>query len=334
MATPLLSAILCQFLKPLFRHLFGLEGRLAADNLARSPGRTGLVIAVLAATGALMVQTAGFIRSSEDAIIGWLDESIAADLFVTAGGSMTEKASEGVPMDESLGEELRKIPGVEAALPVRLQGLEFRHRIVILIALDADAFRDASESHALARNLERYPRLREPGTALVSDNFAALYGVKVGDRISIDGLTQKLEVEVIGTVLDYTWNRGTILVNRSWYKEQYQDTQVNIFDVYLKKDADRAAVMDEIHQRWGHRDAVYAVTRDETRDAIARSLRKVYAIAYAQQSLAGMVSLLGVISALFISVLQSRRELGLLRAAGASRRRYSAWCWQRRSKWA
>ena len=55
------------------------------------------------------------------------------------------------------------------------------------------------------------------------------------------------------------------------------------------------------------------------RDAIQTGLRKVYGVAYAQQSLAGMVALLGVISSLFISVLQRRRELGLLRAVGASR---------------
>ena len=250
LATPLLSRGLSgQFLKPLFRRLFGLEGRLAADNLARSPGRTGIVIAVLAATGALMVQTAGFIRSSEDAIIGWLDESIAADLFVTAGGSMTDKSSEGVLMDESIGEELRNMPGVEAALSVRLQAIEFRNRLVILVALDADAFRNAVESHTLARNLERHPRLREPGTALVSENFSALYGVKVGDRIWIDGPTKPLEIEVIGTALDYTWNRGTILVNRAWYREHYQDRQVSIFDIYLKKDADRTAVKEAIDQQ-------------------------------------------------------------------------------------
>ena len=48
-------------------------------------------------------------------------------------------------------------------------------------------------------------------------------------------------------------------------------------------------------------------------------LRRVYSMAYAQEAVVGMVALLGVVSALFISVLQRRRELGLLRAVGASR---------------
>jgi putative ABC transport system permease protein len=197
--------------------------------------------------------------------------------------------------------------------------LEFRSRITMLIAVDADAFANAEHKSALARNLERFPRLAEPGTAVVSENFAALYNVKVGDRITIDGLDSPLEVEVIGTGIDYTWNRGTILVNRAWYREQYHDTQVNIFDVYLKKGADRAEVREEIRKRLGKREAVHVVSRPELRDAVSVGLRKVYGVAYAQQTVVGQVALLGVISMLFISVLQRRRELGLLRAVGASR---------------
>ena len=319
-ATPLLAAMLSQILKPLFRRIFGLEGRLAADNLARSPGRTGLVIAALAATGALLVQTAGFIRSSEDAVVRWLDESIAADLFVTAGGSVTDKASEMVPLDESVADELRQVPGVAAVLPVRMHFLEFRGRIAMLIALDADAFQSVKDKNPLARNLEKYPELRRPGTALVSYNFAALYGVKKGDRIALDGLDGPLEVEIVGEVLDYTWNRGTILVNRQWYREQFRDHQVNICDVYMTNTAHGSDVKAAIRDKLDAKEGVYVRSRAEVRSAVSLGLRRVYGVAYAQELVVGLVALLGVISALFISVLQRRRELGLLRAVGASRR--------------
>ena len=46
----------------------------------------------------------------------------------------------------------------------------------------------------------------------------------------------------------------------------------------------------------------------------------MYNLAYAQQGILGLVALLGVVSALFVSVLQRRRELGLLRAVGAKRK--------------
>jgi putative ABC transport system permease protein len=188
-----------------------------------------------------------------------------------------------------------------------------------MLALDTRAFDGARRDRALARRLDAFPRLREPGTALVSENFAALYGVKVGDRVTVPGGTGPLELEVLGTVVDYTWNRGTILVDRGWYARAYADHQVDVYDVYLRPGSDPGAVKQIIEERWGKSAALYTETRPAVQRAVTEGIRKVYNMAYAQQVVVGLVVLLGVISALFISVLQRRRELGLLRAVGASR---------------
>ena len=325
LATPLLAVIVGRFLQPFFRLFLGLEGRLAADNLARSSGRTGLVIAALAATGALMVQTAGFIRSSEEAILAHVEQSIAADLFVTAGGTLNHPGFL-MPMDESLRQELLALPGVDAVLAIRLQALPYRDRLALMLALDARAFEKAETAHPLARSLTgHFPRLREAGTCLVSENFAALYKVKVGDTITVPGLKGPINLEVLGSIVDYTWNRGTILVDRDWYCKEYPDRQVDIFDVYLKQSAgepvtesQRQAVRDELTKRFHQRDAVHAMTRGELREAVTKNLRGVYSLAYAQQAVVGVVALLGVIMALLISVIQRRREFGLMRAVGAA----------------
>jgi len=324
-ATPLLSTLIGRFLNPLFRLFLGLEGRLAADNLARSPGRTGLVIAALAATGGLMVQTAGFIQSSKTALLSWLEEEIAADVFVTAGASITE-ASKTLPMSENLARELAALPDVEVALPVRFHFLNYHRRIVLMVAMDAQAFHDTQQAHQLARNLKDYPRLRQPGTALVSRNFAALHQVRVGDHIRLEGLDGPLQVEIIGTVVDYTWNRGTIIVDRGWFRDHYLDNMVDIYDIYLKHPSGlaltpemRQAAARRIQDKLNQQEGVYAVAREEFRESISNQLSRVYSLAYAQQAVVGLVALLGVVGALLISVLQRRRELGLLRAVGASR---------------
>jgi putative ABC transport system permease protein len=48
-------------------------------------------------------------------------------------------------------------------------------------------------------------------------------------------------------------------------------------------------------------------------------IRRLYGLAYTQQLLVVMVVALGVMAALLISVIQRRRELGLLRAIGGTR---------------
>jgi putative ABC transport system permease protein len=315
--TPVLAAVVGRSLQPLFRLLVGLEGQLAADNLLRSPVRTGLVIAALAATGALMVGVSGFVRSTQTAIMAWVDQSIAADLFVTCGGSL-HTASLMQPMDQRLGQQLHTLPGVDAILGIRFNLLEYQDRLVFLLAVDADAFHDTPERR-LARNLARFPRLKEPGTVLVSENFAALNKVHVGDRIRIRSRRGPLDLEVLGAVADYTWNRGTLMVDRAWYAREFGDRQVDLWDLYLHPGANAEEVRRLVRREYGAREALFGATRAELHEDIASQLHRIYNLAYAQQFVVGLVALLGVASALFISVLQRRRELGLLRAVGACR---------------
>jgi putative ABC transport system permease protein len=331
LATPLLASLIGRAIQPLFRYFLGLEGRLAADNLVRSPGRTGLVIAALAATGGLMVQTAGFLRSSHGAISDWVDEKIAADLFVTSGSSVTSGGA-AISMQDRMYDKLKDIGGVETILPVRFHRLDFtppkenarrkednEKRIVFLVAIDTHAFVRTLSDRPLARSLQQHPRLREPGKVCISQNFAALYNVHDGDHFKIPGRKGEIEVEVVGTVVDYTWNRGTIILDLAWFRKEFNDSQVDVYDLFLSPQADIQAVRKDIMDRYSASEALFVVTRKEVNDDVQTTMRRVYGLAYAQQTVVGMVALLGVVSALFISVLQRRRELGLLRAVGACR---------------
>lgn len=316
-ATPLISGAIGRLLQPLARRLLSLEGRLAADNLVRSPGRTGLVIAALAATGALLVMTSGFIHSTEHILLKWVDEQIAADLFMTSGGTFGN-GGQMIPMSEEVGARLRARPEVEAALPIRFYPLDYRGRIVLMIVLDSQAFKEGGGERTLARNLARYPGIREPGTVLLSENFAALYGMGVGDRVKIGGPSGPMTLNVIAVVPDYTWNRGSLIVDRSWFRKEFSDDQVDVYDLWLRPGVRAEDLRDEL-VREGRADSLVVQTRGAVRKEISSTLHRVYSVAYAQQIVIGMVALLGVISALLISVLQRRRELGLLRAVGATR---------------
>ena len=66
------------------------------------------------------------------------------------------------------------------------------------VQIDTDAFDDTGDGsgpgamqHGLAQTLREHPELREPGRALVSDNFAALYHIEPGDHFTIAGLDRE-----------------------------------------------------------------------------------------------------------------------------------------------
>src|SRR5204862_4942632 len=110
LAAPLFSALGAKLVGPLTRFFPGVGARLAADNLLRSPGRTGLVAAALAAGVAMSVQIAGVAASNEQPVLAWVDRSITADWFVL-GGDTASATSSQIALDPALGDELRPPPG-------------------------------------------------------------------------------------------------------------------------------------------------------------------------------------------------------------------------------
>jgi putative ABC transport system permease protein len=314
---PLLAAGVARLLQPIVRVMFGLEVRLAADNLVRSPGRTGLVMTALAAGVAMVLQTAGVIRSNEDAILQWLDETIAADLFITSG-SPVAGSGQNMPLKEDLGQQIEAaFPAVEVALPERYRTFDFGNTLVLVVARDAQGFYEADKVRRSLPGLELYPRLCDPkaNNVLISENFAALHGLKAGDSLRLEGNS----FNVIGTVVDYSWNRGTVIMDRNVYKRTFHDSLVDAFDVYVHSDRDPDAVREAINRMWGVEHSLVILRRDELRQRIADMIRRLFGIAYSQEIVVGLVAALGVVMALLISVLQRRRELGLLRAVGATR---------------
>ncbi len=331
LATALFKRRVCaRLLRPLAQRLFSVEGRLAADNLIRAPGRTGLVIAALAAGVALMTHTAGIIRSNEQGILGWLERHVTADLIVTSGGPIS---SGGKTM--SMREEIRT--DLEAALPpgsrtvaVSWSGSKWTrpHEVVdIIVALvDADGYYEANRDRGWSvPKLELFHRLsQEPNTTVVSDNFADLNHVSIGDTITLPVQAGGLTLTVIGTVEDYAAPRGLLFLDRNRYKREFINAErVDIFDVYLPQGADAAAVAraraDLAQSSVSADNSLVAITNADLQREISKMIHRLHSIAYLQEGVVGIVAGLGVVAALMISVLQRRRELGLLRAVGSTR---------------
>src|SRR5262249_45095987 len=135
LAVPVLVGVMAGVLQPLARRFFGIEARLASDNLLRVPGRTGVVVGALAAGVALMFQTAGIGKSNEEPVLAWLGRVVSADLIIICGDPNSNSSM--LPMQPEVASELRALPGVEATMAVRYAQREFNGRQVFITALDA-----------------------------------------------------------------------------------------------------------------------------------------------------------------------------------------------------
>src|SRR5262249_4410882 len=100
--------------------------------------------------------------------------------------------------------------------------------------------------------------------------------------------------------------------------QHFDDGFVDEFFVYLRPKADPLAVRDEFRRRWESEHALKVFTRTEVHARFEQMIQRFADVAYAQEIVVGLVAALGVVFALLISVMQRRRELGVLRAVGAT----------------
>ena len=148
---------------------------------------------------------------------------------------------------------------------------------------------------------------------LVSDNFAIKHNVGLGDTITMPSLNGPVPLKVIGRVRDYTWSRGTVFIDRADYADRFRDDKVDIVHVFLDGAAGGSGVAAYTSDR-----GLSVQGRGPMRRMLADLLDQFYTVAFLQQIVVGVVASLGVVTALLISVLQRKRELGLLLAIGAT----------------
>jgi putative ABC transport system permease protein len=316
LSAPILVGMLVSLLQPLVRAVCGIELRLAFDNLTRAPGRTGVVIGALGAGVALMFQTAGVGRSNEEPVVAWIQQVVQADHFVFAG-NMTSANSSNSPMASEIPRAMAELPSVERVMSIRYSRPEFNGTVVYLIGIDAEAYCKATRARVPSGmpDLERFLELPGTDDILVSENFARRHKVTVGETITIPGANGRVQLRVIGTVRDYSWSRGTIFMDRARYAQRFGDELVDITHVFLKP----GATPEELEAFTSKR-GLFVTDKDSLRKFISELINRVYLLAYIQQLVVGVVAALGVVTALLISVLQRKRELGLLLAVGATPR--------------
>lgn len=319
LAAPIIVGFLVRIAHPLLRRFLPIEARLAADNLIRSPGRTGVVIGALGAGVAVMIQTAGVGRSNEEPVVQWIDKVIQADRYVAAG-NISEVTSSSTPMAPKVVREIGQLPGVQGVVGVRYCQPEYNGTRVFVLAIDAQEYADNTEPR-VAEGLGGYEKLRVltgSERALISENFAVKHRVRVGDTLTLPGPRGPVNLHVAGTVTDYTWARGTVIVDRAVYARLFQDELVDICHVYLAGPDSPTNPGSERLAKFSSDRGLFVLDRNTVRKGYADIIDKVYVVAFLQQIVVGIVAALGVVTSLLISVLQRRRELGLLLAVGAT----------------
>jgi putative ABC transport system permease protein len=161
-----------------------------------------------------------------------------------------------------------------------------------------------------------YKRAAAGEGLLVSDNLAQLQHLTLGEAIDVAAPYGTIRLPIVGVVLDYSDQQGTILMDRTLFQKYWHDDSVNVFRVYLKPDVQMPDVRRRILERYAGTRQVFVLTNQELKGYILKITDQWFGLTSVQIAVAVLVAILGIVNTLTVSITDRRRELGVLQAVG------------------
>jgi putative ABC transport system permease protein len=322
---PALTLGLARVLRPMLQKARPVEGTLAADSLIQGPKRTSGTVAALMLSLALVISLGGLARSSYETITEWMRIALNPDLFVTTAESVTART---FVFPASLGDGLRKVPGIAEVQLVRSVRVNVQGAPVMLIALDIRSMEQRAKLLPVAGDArDMYERTAKGVALMASENYTRLHGAKLGDVLAIPSPSGMLRLPIAGIVRDFSDQQGSLLISREAYTRAWDDDAVNVFRLYLAPGAKEAEVRQRIISTFGKTQRLFVLTNGDVRQFVRRLTDQWFGLTYVQIAVAVLIAVLGVVNALTVSITDRRRELGVLQAVGALRQqiRHTVW---------
>lgn len=323
--TPTASMFIAKALRPLVRRLRPVEGTLAVDSLIQAPRRTSGAVAALMLSLALVISLAGMAKASYSNIRTWLDIALNPDLVVTGSEKLTRR---DFLFPSTMYGELEKVPGVAEVQAVRSGRILVDGRPLMLVVADIGKISRRSKLPAIAGDPEEMYRKAAAGEGIIiSDNLSLLRGYKYGDALDIPAPNGVVRMPIVGVVLDYSDQQGTVLLDHAVYLKYWGDDRFNIFRVYVKDKPAEEQVRQAILNRFLNERRLFVLTNQELRSYILNLTDQWFGITYLQIAVAVLVAILGIVNTLTVSITDRRRELGVLQAVGGLRNQIRGTIW-------
>jgi putative ABC transport system permease protein len=294
----------------------GTALRLASRNLVRAMHRNSLTIAALMAAIAMTVGVSVMIYSFRASVGTWIDRTIQADLFLTLAAN--EQAGFHGELPTELLAWIAANPDTETVDTFYEKRVPFRGEEVFLGVVSGRMRGELAFTGG--KDAEKAARLREPAHVAVSESFATRHKVGDGDIIALDSPAGPVRFTVAGVYSDYTRDQGVILIDRANYAAHWPAPGAHTAGVHLREGADVAALAEAIRREFGA-GVEYAIYDNASlRARVLEIFDQTFAITYVLRTISVLVAIVGVSLGMAMLVTERERDIGILRAVGASAR--------------
>lgn len=305
--------------EPPARRFGGIEAVLGLRSLRESLARASVVVAALMVSVGMTVALTIMVGSFRRTVDVWIGQTIRGDLYVEPidhreGGSATRLAP-------ALLERIAALPGVAAMDTYRASRVRHAGRTVFVVGLDFEVQRRHGGLQLVrGRSDAALARARARDGVLVSESFARHHRAEPGDTLALETPSGTARLPVEAVFYDYSSDAGAVMMDQGLYARLMRDERVESFALYLEPGTPPGPVQAGVAAAAGDTLLLRVMPNRTLRERVLVVFDQTFQITWALQTIAIVVAVLGVIGTLTALVTQRGREIGVLRATGATRR--------------
>ncbi len=289
-----------------------VPARLAAARLGAAPGHAVVAAAGVLTSVALAGAMAIMVASFRDSVDQWLTQVLPADLYLRTGSVHT-----GSLLDDALQRRIAAIPGIASVSFTRHDSLRLGEGKAPAALIARPVSADGNELPLVGK--PRPPAYDDEPAIWVSEAMQDLHGWNPGQQVQLPLAGRPVAAHVAGVWRDYSRQTGAVLMDIADYRRLTGDRLANdaaikvIPDVAARLVADRLLALEA--------PGVLQISYPgEIRAISLRIFDRTFAVTYLLEAVAVIIGLAGVAASFAALAAARRREFGMLRHLGLTRR--------------
>jgi putative ABC transport system permease protein len=314
MFSPRLVRPLASFIGWPLERLRGLTGRLARENAVRKPGRTAVTAGALMIGLAVVVFVTTFAAGISASIGNAIDRNFQGEIVLQNTDGFS-------PISSDAGREAAQVPGVKTVSSLSFGGAVYKGKDLSVSAVDPATVSDVLKLDWKQGSPDTLSSLAGSQTVL-DDAWAKKEDLKTGDRFTVRTAYERPQsLQVAGTVKDNADLLGNFVVTDRLARTAFGVREPSMTFIKLTPGANAEQVKEAISQRVKKKFAtVDTLNQAELKQDLEDQINQLVGFFYVLLALAIVISLLGIVTTLALSIHERTRELGMLRAVGMSRK--------------
>ncbi|WP_282785118.1 MULTISPECIES: ABC transporter permease [unclassified Nocardia] len=289
----------------------GGAGVLAAVNIERAPRRVWATLMTVTIAVGMTVTITG---ANDDAVRG------ARDSLASLGDSelwVSPTPEDQTPTDllpPEVAERVAAVPGVARMTEGQLAFAAFGGTKALLYGVAPGS------NYPMFRALraEVGQRLLAGEGLVLSRSLAGRLGVTAGDAVTLRTPSGEKRAEVLDTVSYFSALAGTVAMSLDLMRDWFDRPGSTTLQIDAAPGADLEQLRSDLRTAAGPR--VFVYSGREALDGISASMTQAMALARAILVITALIAATALLNTLMLALLERRRELGILRAVGSTRR--------------